>query len=112
MNRRQVGVLERRYHIRFNRPCNATVAVAWNLKSFLKSPAISFTNHCDDSILINISVDSWYLRGSRKAMVPGRSDRTYSTVNYDEYLSLLYCRGAIIWDGMMVRVLGIAPYLL
>ena len=63
--------------------CNATMAVAWNLKSFLKSPAISLTNRWKGSFRINSSVDFWYLRISRKATVPGRNRLTFLTPPVD-----------------------------
>ena len=37
--------------------CSATMAVAWNLKSFLKSPAISLTNRWNGNLRISNSVD-------------------------------------------------------
>ena len=52
--------------------CNARIAEPWNLKSVLKSCAISRTNLWNGSLRINKSVDFWYLRISRKATVPGR----------------------------------------
>ena len=59
--------------------CNATIAVAWNLRSFLKSPAISLTNRWNGNFLISRSVDFWYRRISRSATVPGRNRRTFFT---------------------------------
>ena len=52
--------------------CKARTAEPWNLRSVLKSCAISRTNLWNGSLRINKSVDFWYLRISRKATVPGR----------------------------------------
>ena len=63
--------------------CSATMAVAWNLKSFLKSPAISLTNRWNGSFLMSSSVDFWYRRISRRATVPGRNRLTFLTPPVD-----------------------------
>jgi len=51
--------------------CKAKTAELWNLRSVLKSWAISLTSLWKGSFLINNSVDFWYLRISRRATVPG-----------------------------------------
>ena len=63
--------------------CNATIAVAWNRKSFLKSPAISRTNRWNGSFLISNSVDFWYRLISLSATVPGRNRLTFLTPPVD-----------------------------
>ena len=51
--------------------CKAPIAEDWNLKSVLKSWAISLTNLWKGNFLINSSVDFWNLLISLKATVPG-----------------------------------------
>ena len=51
--------------------CKANIACTWNLKSFLKSCAISLTNRWKGNFLINKLVDFWKRRISRIATVPG-----------------------------------------
>merc|ERR1712029_183856 len=43
----------------------------WNLRSVLKSWAISLTRRWNGSFLMRSSVDFWYLLISRRATVPG-----------------------------------------
>jgi len=50
----------------------AATAELWNLKSVLKSWAISRTKRWKGSLRIKSSVDFWYLLISRRATVPGR----------------------------------------
>merc|ERR1712020_793873 len=52
--------------------CNAPIAADWNLKSVLKSWAISRTNRWKGNLRMSNSVDFWYRRISLKATVPGR----------------------------------------
>ena len=52
--------------------CSAIIADDWNLKSVLKSWAISLTSRWKGNFLIRSSVDFWYLLISRNATVPGR----------------------------------------
>ena len=52
--------------------CKAAIALDWNLKSDLKSCAISRTRRWKGSFLNSSSVDFWYLLISCKATVPGR----------------------------------------
>ena len=49
----------------------APIAALWNLKSVLKSCAISRTNLWNGSLRMRSSVDFWYLLISRRATVPG-----------------------------------------
>ena len=51
--------------------CRAITAEDWNLRSVLKSWAISLTNLWKGSLRIKSSVDFWYLLISLKATVPG-----------------------------------------
>lgn len=51
---------------------SAAMAEAWNLRSVLKSCAISRTKRWNGSFLISSSVLFWYLLISLKATVPGR----------------------------------------
>jgi len=52
--------------------CNAKTAEDWNLKSVLKSCAISLTKRWNGNFLMSNSVDFWYFRISLNATVPGR----------------------------------------
>ena len=49
----------------------ARIAADWNLRSVLKSWAISLTSLWNGSFLIKSSVDFWYFLISRRATVPG-----------------------------------------
>merc|ERR550519_3196712 len=49
----------------------APIAALWNLRSVLKSWAISLTRRWKGSFLMRSSVDFWYLLISRRATVPG-----------------------------------------
>ena len=51
--------------------CKAKTAEPWNLKSPLKSCAISLTNLWNGNLRINNSVDFWYLLISLNATVHG-----------------------------------------
>merc|ERR1719234_4253 len=51
--------------------CRAITAELWNLRSVLKSCAISLTRRWNGSLRINSSVDFWYLLISLRATVPG-----------------------------------------
>merc|ERR1719288_148609 len=50
----------------------APMAADWNLRSVLKSWAISLTRRWKGSLRMRSSVDFWYLLISRRATVPGR----------------------------------------
>merc|ERR1719192_2281296 len=52
--------------------CRAPMAADWNLRSVLKSWAISLTRRWKGSLRMSSSVDFWYLLISRRATVPGR----------------------------------------
>merc|ERR1711905_30906 len=51
--------------------CRAITAELWNLRSVLKSWAISLTRRWKGSLRMRSSVDFWYLLISRRATVPG-----------------------------------------
>merc|ERR1711994_1178728 len=51
--------------------CRAPMAADWNLRSVLKSWAISLTSRWKGSLRMSSSVDFWYLLISRRATVPG-----------------------------------------
>merc|ERR1712178_171393 len=51
--------------------CRAITAELWNLRSVLKSWAISLTRRWNGSLRMSSSVDFWYLLISRRATVPG-----------------------------------------
>merc|ERR1719394_620399 len=51
--------------------CRAPMAADWNLRSVLKSWAISLTRRWKGSLRMSSSVDFWYLLISRRATVPG-----------------------------------------
>merc|ERR1711942_76883 len=51
--------------------CRAITAELWNLRSVLKSWAISLTRRWNGSLRISNSVDFWYLLISLRATVPG-----------------------------------------
>ena len=51
--------------------CRAPMAADWNLRSVLKSWAISLTRRWKGNFLMSSSVDFWYLLISLRATVPG-----------------------------------------
>merc|ERR1719384_2676296 len=51
--------------------CRAPIAADWNLRSVLKSWAISLTRRWKGNFLMRSSVDFWYLLISLRATVPG-----------------------------------------
>merc|ERR1719383_1637205 len=57
----------------------APIAALWNLRSVLKSWAISLTRRWKGSLRIRSSVDFWYLLISRRATVPGLYLRGFLT---------------------------------
>ena len=67
----EVGVLEEADEVSLGRLLRARMAEDWNLRSVLKSWAISRTRRWKGSLRMRSSVDFWYLRISRRATVPG-----------------------------------------
>merc|ERR1719192_1720871 len=51
--------------------CRAPMAADWNLRSVLKSWALSLTRRWKGNFLMRSSVDFWYLLISLRATVPG-----------------------------------------
>jgi hypothetical protein len=70
----------------------ASTALDWNLRSVLKSWAISRTSLWKGSLRMSSSVDFWYFLISRRATVPGRYLRVNGAGQASRMLSSLEWR--------------------